>query len=449
MHATRIARNPTRCILAGLGLLLLLAMASPSLAVTQHEVFSNANPFSSKDLTVAVPGFHEDSATLDNPAAARAFIAKMREIEGEEEACPLTPEEVEKNSTRDQHCLPMVSGGNRDIYVVIHLLRWVGSCSPQEKNNSTDPSITRKAKPQSESLVAEKPKVQSEHWYLYRDVPSKSWSQEDFATSKRILGVTRLYVSTVHLGSCNMMNPDGSATYKPEYDFTVTKKTPANLAHLYALIANYTAGKSSKQEQPAEKEAKQRNSWDSFWGGGILNLQYRPSDILIKSTFRIASGDPEQKLSDNITFDNEGLYHWDVGFAVPVRKISEIKLDATSGTATPADVSNTSVFAVLNGYIKPIDVKGSGFNAIPHPIAGVSFAKQPLSKILIGGAWGPQVSELYIGALFVKQPILSGNNSCSDASGASVTGTSHYCVQFSIGINLSVSAIASKLGAPK
>jgi hypothetical protein len=94
-------------------------------------------------------------------------------------------------------------------------------------------------------------------------------------------------------------------------------------------------------------------------------------------------------------------------------------------------------------------VKGSRFTAIPHPIAGVAFAKQPLHKILVGGAWGPKASEIYAGVLFVKQPNFSGSNSCSKPIGTSFTGDGHWCTQFSVGINLSISAIASKIGAPK
>jgi hypothetical protein len=195
---------------------------------------------------------------------------------------------------------------------------------------------------------------------------------------------------------------------------------------------------------------------DTIWGGGALDLQYLPSDIVIKSTFRTGSSEldaslsqTDQKLADDITYDNEGTYYWDVGFAIPVRRISEIKLDSTSGVATPAQVDSTNVFAVFDGYFKPIDVKGSGFTQIPHPIAGVAFAKQPLNKILVGGAWGPHAAELYMGALFVKQPEMSGSSSCSKPTGSTLTGNSHYCTQFTIGINVPVSAIASKLGAPK
>jgi hypothetical protein len=395
-------------------------------ATTQHEVFNNHVPFKSGDVTVT-KGLDADKATLSNPSAAREFINRMRAEqlgdtyqaqEGKAAACPKGSEKEAAKTKRqkeDPASLPSADGCNPDTYVLIHLTRW------------------------SDSSTASKPKVEAEHWYLYRDNETGKWSQEDFTTAKRLLGVTRVYVLYVHF------NADKVGTYIPDYDLTITKKTPANVTHLYALLQAYAGGANVTNVSTKGPEPNP----DAVWGGGILNVQYRPSDILIKSSFKVKIDDPDQKLADDITFDNEGPYYWDVGFAIPVRKISELKLDTTSGTATPAKVNSENVFAVLDGYLRPVDVKGSAFNAIPHPIAGVAFAKQPLSKILIGGAWGPKASELYMGAMFVKQPGLSANSSCSNPSGTSLTGKSHYCAQFTIGINLSVSAIASKLGAPK
>jgi hypothetical protein len=366
---------------------------------SQHEVFRNANPFSATSLSNTVKGLDADSASLDNPFAARNLINEMKKDECD--------------------WLPSVDGAHPDTYVLIHLLRW------------------------TDSSTSAKPVVQTDHWYLYRDVGDKKWSQEDFTSQKRILGVATAYVLIVHFNATNLI----SGGYHPDYDLTVTKKTPANVAHLYALLQAYTGGASAGTSKVGA--AARVPTPNAIWAGGVLNIQYRPSDILIKSSFTVNEGTQPLKLAADISFDNEGFYYWDVGFAVPIRKISEIKLDTTSGTATPANVNSQNVFAILDGYLPPIDVKGSGFRAIPHPIAGVAFAKQPLSKILVGGAWGPHASELYMGAVFVKQKELSGNTSCNHPSGTSLTGNSHYCAQFTIGINLSVSAIASKLGAPK
>jgi hypothetical protein len=418
-------------------LLLFFVSSRVAIATTQHEVFTNAVPFYGDSLA-EVRGLDIDKATLANPEAARGLILAMRRVQLSSNeggaGCPLTVDEQKQSGQekRDAHCLPQADGRHPNIYVLIHLLRW------------------------AESSTHDKPKVQMDHWYLYRDVATDKWSQEDFTSAKRLLGAKRLYVLLVQLNAANLIggsSPDYSVLYTPNYDVTVTKKTPANVAHLYALLQTYTGGATGGtgtiQSQLRAMNLAAPPPPNAVWGGGVLNIQYRPSDILIKSTFRIEPAGSDQRLADDITFDNEGPYWWDVGFAIPIKKISELKLDSTSGTATPAKVNGQNVFAVLDGYLRPVDVKGGGFTAIPHPIGGVAFAKQPLSRILVGGAWGPKASEIYLGAMFVKQPILSGNGSCGSASGASLTGRYHYCSQFTIGINLSVSAIASKLGAPK
>ena len=424
-------------------LVLILSLCATAAATTQHEVFNNAVPFvSTTNDILGLKGLDRDKAALDNPATAMVFIEKMKTVQTTtgkpDQLCPLTDEEKNQKGKdkRAPGCLPDLNGKNPNTYVLIHLLRWDDSSAP------------------------DKAKVHADHWYVYRDATPGKWSQEDFTTAKRVLGVKRVYLLYVQFKG-QLLGADGKPSSQPvfvpsvtpDYDVTVTKKTPANVAHLYALLQAYTGGSSGAlaKTPPSGREALAGGP-DAVWGGGVLNLQYRPSDILIKSTFQVNpvnSDTTAQTLTADITFDNEGPYWWDVGFAVPVKKISELKLDSTSGTATPANVSSESVFSVFDFYFPPVDVKGSAFTAIPHPIAGVAFAKQPLHKILIGGAWGPKVSEIYAGALFVKQPNLSGSNSCSKPSGASFTGDGHWCTQFSVGINLSVSAIASKLGAPK
>src|SRR5260370_26790123 len=107
----------------------------------------------------------------------------MREVqEGRNHAtCPVTPDKVKQTvqaAAPDDPCLPVVNGNNKNIYVLIHLLRWAG-----------DPSSSAKQK------------VEANHWYLYRDVPVGQWSQEDFTSGKRLLGVTKVYVLLVQLNA--------------------------------------------------------------------------------------------------------------------------------------------------------------------------------------------------------------------------------------------------------
>src|SRR5258708_3062909 len=125
-------------------------------ATTQHEVFNNAVPFTSGDITVT-KGLDADKATLSNPSAAREFINRMRAEqlgdtykaqEGKAAACPKGSEKEAAKTKRKKEnpvFLPSVDGCNPNNYVLIHLTRW------------------------ADSSTASKPKVEAEHWYLYRD----------------------------------------------------------------------------------------------------------------------------------------------------------------------------------------------------------------------------------------------------------------------------------------
>jgi opacity protein-like surface antigen len=238
--------------------------------------------------------------------------------------------------------------------------------------------------------------------------------------------------------------------YLPNYRLTVKKKIPANLQHLITIFQTYAPGAKAAEKVRAEAETT-----NNYFGWGRLDLQYVPSDITVSSSLRtlkdgVPDDAPELKLSDNVVFDDEGGYNFDFGFAVPMKKISDVNIDYSNGTATPVNVNTLNVFMVVDGYIKKVDVKSSLWTNWPHPLAGIAFASQPLNKILVGGAWGPRFSELYLGAMFVKQPKRASGNSCSSSNTSGVvTGSYQFCTQFSIGLNLPVSGIASALSKPK
>jgi hypothetical protein len=336
-------------------------------------------------------------ATIDNPTAAGELIRAL-----------LSDEFVHGAKDKQAYC-------------IIHVLRW------------GEPDSTTK-----------KQAIQAQNWYLYSTLSSTKagWTQEDFTKNKRLLGSHKVYILYIHL------NVTASTTYIPSYRLTVTKKVPANLQHLLTLFQTFAPGTTGANPNLVHVE----EITTDYYGWGALDLQYDPSDITVSSTARAGAADssPETKLSDDITFDNEGGYNFDFGFAVPIKKISQVNVNFSNGTAIPVNVNDLSVFMVVDGYLKPVDVKSSKWTNWPHPLAGAAFAKRPLSRILLGGAWGPRFAELYLGAMFVKQPKRTAGDSCkgSNTSGV-VTGSYQYCAQFSIGINLPVSGIASALSKPK
>jgi len=195
---------------------------------------------------------------------------------------------------------------------------------------------------------------------------------------------------------------------------------------------------------------------DAMFGGGIVDVAYQPSDMTFTASLITGEGSDMSTvdLGQNKTYvvDNEGRYWIDFSVPLTLKKISEVQYQNTNGAFSPVNVDSANAFMAVDLFWPRVDVKTNNWTKWPHPLAGVAFAKQPLSKILLAGAWGPYFSELYAGVAFVKQPMVGGSSSCS-ASAATSTSTAstgyHYCAKFSIGLNLTVTGIASKLGSPK
>ena len=76
-------------------------------------------------------------------------------------------------------------------------------------------------------------------------------------------------------------------------------------------------------------------------------------------------------------------------FSVPValKKLSTIQYQATNNSFSPVNTTSLDAFLAVDGYYPRVDVKTQNWTRYPHPLVGVAFAKQPLSKILLAGAW--------------------------------------------------------------
>jgi len=276
--------------------------------------------------------------------------------------------------------------------------------------------------------------------------------------------------------------PTGADGYYVSYTIDVKRKVSANVQHLFALLGaeglknaseissdwssfdtretpNQLLGSTSKYSPQSKDPNAPKVCWkpDAVFGGGTLDVAYRPSDISITNSLKTGAGGQEVVVAiDSAPYvvDNEGRYFVDFGVPVTVKNLSAVQYQATGNTFSPVNTNSLNAFLAVDGYFPANDVKSQNWTRYPHPLAGVAFAKQPLSKILLAGAWGPSFSELYIGAAWVKQPrVASGSNRCSASAGTATSAPdtfgSHYCAQFSIGLNLSVTSIANKLGSPK
>jgi hypothetical protein len=294
--------------------------------------------------------------------------------------------------------------GSKNFYAIIHVLLW---SSP-----SAEGKITPKA----------------QNWYVYH---SGSWSQYMFTDAKRLYGASSVYLLFIHLNTVPKEIP-----YTPRYDLQITKAIPANLQDVF-LLASLVSGAG---KAPAGNPV-------NAWGGRRVMIGLQPSTIQIDPRYVLTSSASNrgEEVAPAVTFSNEGKHYWDVSVGIPIKKISEVKFDTTNNVVTPTQTSTTNAFALLNFYYPPIDLASStnSLNLIPHPIAGVAMAKQPLHKILVGGAIGVSYVELYAGALLVKQQKLTGLQTGNTATPSQLAAASHgaYETQFSIGINVPVRAL--------
>jgi hypothetical protein len=185
--------------------------------------------------------------------------------------------------------------------------------------------------------------IARQNWFVYQAGP---WTDAQFATTKRIYGKKQIWFLYIQLNA----RSNASATYV----FQTSKKNPAFFTHLATAAGLFGVS------LPMAGEAH------NIWNARLVNLPYVPSDVAI----------------NGVTFDNEGLSWIDFSAAVPVTKIN-----------------TTAVFAVVDLYLKPADIKSTmGFNSWPHLVEGVRVGSQPLKNILLGVGWGPIYGGVVVGS---------------------------------------------------
>src|SRR5579875_915086 len=291
--------------------------------------------------------------------------------------------------------------GKADSYCLIHIVRW--------KNGGSA--------------------VQAQNWYIYK--PGK-WSMQNF-TGKRLFGAKKLYLLYLHL---NVQPPSSDNPYQPVYQLTITNKLPVNVSDVLALAAYAGSGvRGEEKEKPA-----------AWWQGGKIPIEYSTADVVVSPMLKQAGGDLK-KLSDSVTFDDEGKAFWDVSVGVPITNINQLKFSTSDNTITATKVNKQSAFAMLDLFYPLVDLKKTTYGSWPHFVGGVGIAGQPLHRWLLGVAWGPQFAEFYGGALFVDQTTPQTLVSGQMASPAQLNSDLrlHFKPQFTFGINLRVKGITSSV----
>lgn len=267
-------------------------------------------------------------------------------------------------------------------YAVINIVRW------------TDP----------DSAIPAKQAIASSNWYLYNSSSStyylrnfKHWKQADFSGNNRFYGIKKLVVLFVNV---NVAKPDAvcPTPYAATYEVDIQKRTPTYLSHLGQLIQLVVPGPGDNRDHTVCPGTSY-----NLWGGRAFSVGFSTNTTTISSSFIDPTTNQSVALAPNYQIVSEARSYADVSIAVPVKKISAVQYNTVGSTVVPSQINRQNAFAVVDFYLPPIDLIGTNYSFVPHPLLGVSMAQQPLHSVLAAVAAGTHFGEVFVGVDFLKQ----------------------------------------------
>jgi hypothetical protein len=84
------------------------------------------------------------------------------------------------------------------------------------------------------------------------------------------------------------------------------------------------------------------------------------------------------------TYDDEGLYHWDVSVGVPVQGLNELQYSSTDGNVTSKNVSRLYAYGMFDVYPVATDLKSPPAFGWPHIVVGLPFSGKVFNKPFFG-----------------------------------------------------------------
>jgi hypothetical protein len=285
--------------------------------------------------------------------------------------------------------------------------------------------------------------VASNNWYIY-SMDKKfttgfagGWQLADFDGATRLYGAKKVLLLSILEN--NLTAPVEKVSPAIAYTLTVTKQQPTNVANVTQLL-----GLVFQKAPVPGLEAKLA----SYWACSAVPIAYKTSSIKIDLSYTPGGGIP---YTASQGFTSEAKQHWDVSFALPVKKASALQYSSSANTVTASQINKTDLFAVADFYPYPVDLANNKFNFIPGFFAGVAMNSQPLHSLIFGGSVGLKLVQVYAGALLIKQQQLNGLSPGSSATGAQVTSATSYVYKpsFSMGIKISIKAAAAAISGSK
>lgn len=307
---------------------------------------------------------------------------------------------------------------NRSTYVVINVINLGGSPSAQS--------------------------VTSNNWYVYSKHKTFAegfaggWKLTDFDGATRLYGANKILLLSIVEN--DLTNHPAGVGPTISYTLTITKQQATNVSDVSQLLGMVF----KKQAVPGQQESKTPN----YWACSAVPVAYKTSTIKVALSYTASNNTP---YIASQSFVNEAKEYWDVSFALPVTKASALEYNSTANTVTSSQINKSALFAVIDWYPYPVDLKNSKFNYIPGIFAGVAMNSQPLHSLIFGGSIGTRFAQVYAGALLIKQQQLNGLSVGDSASPQQITNATGYAYKpsFSVGIKISISAAASSISGSK
>lgn len=217
------------------------------------------------------------------------------------------------------------------------------------------------------------------------------------------------------------------------YRLEVTKKLPAPIQNLQDALGILEAA------APAEPfvTLKQRVG---LYAGQVYDILHVPSDITVSGEFA-PTLDTKKDLGKQ-TYDNEGLYYWDVSLAIPIRSIKQLNFETSGGDVFAKEVDKAQLMGLVNFFWRPIDTKNAKLLLSPSPIIGVALSTNPLEKVLVGLSLGLTRVQVYGGRQWTqvdKPPVPVESAAPPDAK------TREYKADWMFGINVPVRQVVDFL----
>lgn len=211
--------------------------------------------------------------------------------------------------------------------------------------------------------------ITTNKWYVWHE----GVGFDEF-TGTTLHGESGLYVLSI---SGPFKSGKALTDYKHmEYEALVKKKLPLNVQHLLALLSIPGYAALSAQAEIANTYA---------YGFGLLGKLPSACNITIGGYLR----DPNDRtqlhpVGDKVIFDSEGDHIWDVSIGIPIKRVEELQYDQTNNIIQSRQVDKSSILALGNLYLRPIDLRKIGKQFSPALAFGVGLQGKFRDRVFAG-----------------------------------------------------------------